>query len=521
MNTIQMYDAQASSIKVEDIANNSNNRLILSRIKQNSADDTQHYLCINADNYDKKKCYYSPEGATDMGWLGYFIGNSTHLRVFEMKQQLEAAVYEQFFRGFSRNSSISIFRLDDIDPLDGKILTMLCPFFKCNPKLKTIRIKNCNLEEKEERLLALAICSSEHKSLQDVSLYGSDISDRGLVDIITALSFHPYLKDLDLESNYLQLNGCRALALLLKHSANELQHLDLSRNGIDSDGLEALVPALKTCSHLETLRLVEVGYVKSRGWQQLASIFPNSNIEELSINWNDNVDGLALTAFASSLVNNNTLHNFNLTSSFRDRSRPQQSEWQAVIKLLCNSSSINSTYLSNHTLEHLTGYDSGVCIYDIIDDDPTNIEIALAIDSLLTLNQRRNKKEVAMIKILQHHNGFDMKSLFEWEFKALPLMINWFQRASAITMPENFEANIGPRKLSCIYQFVRAMPELYVSTRLRKQLEDVKSKESEIEKRQMDLRRQQLIVELQLKEVEDEKKSVEDEKKSIMEKLGR
>ena len=147
-----------------------------------------------------------------------------------------------------------------------------------------------------------------------------------------------------------------------------------------------------------------------------------------------------------------------------------------------------------------------------------------------------------MIKILQHHNEFNMTPLFEWEFKVLPLVIDWFERASAITMPDNFEAwnfeaywpsgqehsshvptiNIGPRKLSCIYQFVRAMPELYVETRLRKQLEDVKSKESEIEKRQMELvRRQQLMLNLQLKDLDQDKKSVEDKKKSIMEKLGR
>jgi len=422
--------------------------------------------------------------------------------------------------------------LERIDPLDGKMLTMLCPFIKNNPNLTDISISNCNLEEKEERQLALAICSSKHKSLQHLSLHESYISDKGLVDIITALSMHPHLKHLDLDTNDLQINGCRALALLLKHSATEIQHLDLSRTGIDNEGIEALVPALKKCSHLETLRLADIGHVKSKGWQQLASIFPNSNIEELSINWNDNVDGLVLTAFAGSLVNNHTLHNFNLTisSSFSEGPyrreglcRPQQSEWQAVSTLLCNNSSINSTYLSNHTLEHLTGYDSGVCIYDIMTIDPTNplYSMAVAIDTLLTLNQRRNKKEVAMIKILQHHNEFNMTPFFEWEFKVLPLVIDWFQRASAITMPENFEPNIGKRKLSCIYQFVRAMPELYVETRLRKQLEDVKSKESEMEKIQMDLRRQQLMLELQLKEVEVKKKSVEDEKKSIMEKLGR
>ena len=45
------------------------------------------------------------------------------------------------------------------------------------------------------------------------------------------------------------------------------------------------------------------------------------------------------------------------------------------------------------------------------------------------------------------------------------------------------------------------MPSLYVETRLRKQLEDVKSKESE-------LRQHQLRLSLQLEEVEDEKKRI-------------
>ena len=57
---------------------------------------------------------------------------------------------------------------------------------------------------------------------------------------------------------------------------------------------------------------------------------------------------------------------------------------------------------------------------------------------------------------------------------AMPLVVNWLERASSYTMPHDFEPNIEPRKLSTIYQFVRGMPVLYVETRLRKELEDIK-----------------------------------------------
>ena len=50
-------------------------------------------------------------------------------------------------------------------------------------------------------------------------------------------------------------------------------------------------------------------------------------------------------------------------------------------------------------------------------------------------------------------------------------------------MPEDFEANIKERKLLTIYHFVRGLPLLYVVTRLRKELEDIKAKEKQMEEK--------------------------------------
>ena len=115
-----------------------------------------------------------------------------------------------------------------------------------------------------------------------------------------------------------------------------------------------------------------------------------------------------------------------------------------------------------------------------------------------------------MIKILQSHEDFDMQPFFEWEFKVLPLVLSWLERASVCGMPENFEPNIEGRKLSTIYQFVRDMPVLYVETRLRKELEDIKAREKQMQEEQLRLQR----------EFMEQMQFLQERKESIMRKLG-
>ena len=78
-----------------------------------------------------------------------------------------------------------------------------------------------------------------------------------------------------------------------------------------------------------------------------------------------------------------------------------------------------------------------------------------------------------------------MLPFFEWEFKCLPLVIGWLERASEFEMPQGFEPKIGRTKLSTIYQFVRGMPLLYVETRLRKELEDIKEELPRLDQRKL------------------------------------
>ena len=72
-----------------------------------------------------------------------------------------------------------------------------------------------------------------------------------------------------------------------------------------------------------------------------------------------------------------------------------------------------------------------------------------------------------------------MQQFFEWEFKVLPKY--GFRLARKSICVGNATTILSILKLSIIYQFVRGMPVLYVETRLRKELDDIKAKEKQMD----------------------------------------
>ena len=226
----------------------------------------------------------------------------------------------------------------------------------------------------------------------------------------------------------------------------------------------------------------------------------------------NNLDEHVVAAFAKALVNNQALIRLSLNGL-----QLSASGLQSFTTMLCDTSSVNATFLSNHTLQYVNTPD-------------TNISIG----PLLAMNRNANKEKVAIIKILRHHYQFDMQPFFEWEFKVMPMVLDRFETASACEMPAGFEAKLEKRKLSCIYQFVKGLPLLYVEARLKKELEDIKAKEKQMEEERLQMKDEQLQMEkaklaLQLEELmlrlrmqqfSQRKQSVGDHKNILMKKLG-
>lgn len=112
--------------------------------------------------------------------------------------------------------------------------------------------------------------------------------------------------------------------------------------------------------------------------------------------------------------------------------------WSAFSKLLCDTSSVNNTYLSNHTLRVLGWSDH---------DD---------VKQLLALNKQANK-QVATRKILKYHPDLDVGPfLAKSKLKLLPLVMSWFERGRVIS--EESEKAFDTRQLSTMYKFVRGVP---------------------------------------------------------------
>ena len=73
-----------------------------------------------------------------------------------------------------------------------------------------------------------------------------------------------------------------------------------------------------------------------------------SSIETLSIRGNDIGDEVAVM-FAQSLINNQTLSTLDISNNRAITS----SGWDSFSRLLCDVTSVNKTYLLNHTLCHM------------------------------------------------------------------------------------------------------------------------------------------------------------------------
>ena len=228
-----------------------------------------------------------------------------------------------------------------------------------------------------------------------------------------------------------------------------LQNVDLHSCNITDAQLLPIVDAIRGHRILEELHLV-ANNIGNAGCEAIATLLidPNCNLRVLHLDSNAITDE-GVTTIANSLINNNKLQKLCLYSNPID-----QSVEDVFSNILCNTSNINNTYSSNHTLENLVfGRVSGQ-----------------HIASLLRMNTHTNKSHVAIRKILKFHPNIDMEPMFEWDMeegeernlKALPYVIAWFEKAKVAVEDVEHECDrIEDRMLSAIVQFAKATPLLF------------------------------------------------------------
>ena len=329
--------------------------------------------------------------------LGNSIGTNTHLITREGERLGLDVTHREFFEGLTKNNSINTVELFCNQHHGGIVHEILKSYQTNSNNLVDLFIDSINLQMGGEHVLAATLQSCTN--LTKLSLRRGNIYDERLFTLVNAIRGNHSLEVLNLEENTIGDAGCEALSTLLTNPQSNLQYLGLNYNDIGTDGAIAILNALEG----------------------------NNRLRELSL-FNRNLMDMIVVK-------------------------------DALSRLLCNTSSINSTYSSNHT---------------VFPQLNTGGELLV----LIKMNSVTNKSHVAIRKILRHHPKIDMKQFFgwdaegEWTLKGLPYVLAWLEKArgAAIVNEEGYEddtdgeeeCSVEKRKLLAIYEFAKAMPLRFV-----------------------------------------------------------
>ncbi|KAL7501261.1 hypothetical protein ACHAWT_011193 [Skeletonema menzelii] len=310
-------------------------------------------------------------------------------------------------------------------------------------------------------------------SLKELELYQSSIGSEGLSTLAAALTNCTHLERLDLSEGDFSMAavGLRSLSDWLQTAACKLDELILVWCEINDEGLRALTEgALNHCKHIN---LSGNRNITVSGWGCLSTAQKTEScgLENLGLTFNDIEDDGA-EVLARGLVGNKTLKCLHFSIA--------PAGWSAFSKVMCDTSTINNTYVSNHTIQEL--WEGGYGNWDVYYEDYyENMGQYESIRQNLALYLQLNKQHpqhAAKCKILMHHPHLDMAPLLQWELKFLPLAVGWFERAkpcSTLSIGESdgerkrcleeSDEEFGSRILTALYQFVRGAPKKVMERR--------------------------------------------------------
>ena len=371
--------------------------------------------------------------------------------------------------GLKHCHNLTSLRLDGNQIKEGsRSLSTL--FQSDNCRLEELFLSEMNIDNDGASTLAAGLACLP--LLTHLNLYDNSIGDQGLQALAEGL-VNCNLEALDLSGNELteSVSGLRSLGALVRRSTN-MHTLTLFGCSLTDEGLQSFVEGMTQQCNLTKLDLSCNDSITGNGWAYLSPLLRAEHCTLCTLSVDGiNIDDDGAAALANGLVGNKSL----TTLTFETQSITARG-WAAFSRLLCDTSSVNNTYLSNHTLEEIGG-----CL---MPDTPEDIV------EYATLNKSHNQA-AAICKILDSHPDIDVTPLFQWKMKCLPLVVEWLEKAM---MPYLWNLNTYEstesteyfqcRQLSAVYKFVRGMPQLVVDGYRRQKTKDV---QSDAKKRKFDL----------------------------------
>ena len=459
----EYYDMLAQIIDLNGITSSKENAEILRRLRDNdNVWDEEEILNVGDDYYGEDEDFCAEEG-DDWGWLGYFIGRNkqVHWLSLECLPEDEDDM-DAFMNGLCRNESIEKLHIYYID-ID---LTRLSPFIIHNSSLKDLRFFDIDIGLGNDRSLAMALQQRQNKSLNAFCISGID--GETFREIAVALSDYPSLQELCVSTNSLiGREGCEPLGAIITSAALHLEYVGLSENAFDDEAVQTLVAALTNASSLRLLNLSHNPSITATGLRALSRLFQSACPLETLLLEGVNIGDEGAEILANGLVGNTSLKHLAITPGSAGIT---SSGWSAFSRLLCDDSSINNTYQSNHTLEHIGGNyyytsnpDGGPKLFC---SRGTFLSIPSNVGRYLTMNKKYFVRDAARIKIGMCHPDMPVEVFFQYNLKFLPLLVSWFgmfgTRKCTCTCGNSETREYQVREVSAVYKFIRGMPMLAV-----------------------------------------------------------
>jgi hypothetical protein len=390
-------------------------------------------------------------------------------------------------------------------PMDTEVASILAAGILENASLKEFALNSTQQMTKKGWNVIFAALKRSACTLEKLKIYmNRRMEDDVLSSISNALLENCTLKSLSLRSYGEYVPSATfanrgALMQLLHNPACALEILHLHNVGFNIDSIISLRNVIANNSRLRELHLFRNHDVTTDGWVNFLTFPSNAKLEKLFLGYNDNINDEALDVFRMSLTNNRSLKDLQLGTfrnvttagwtAFSDVVRnpnslleklhltPQghsakdvaisfadaltnnkimrelriwciitdgyssKEIYAAITRTVCNSSSIQGTYNSNHILSEFS-----------LEGDGPRWPLPIDLASALQINGENRVSQAVRLKIIRTHfsgRNINTTPFTVMELKVLPTAISW--------MGQDF----GTSEISdLLFASVRSLPSL-------------------------------------------------------------
>ena len=312
------YMVREDHVRLEEITSSWENRCVLERLRDNGEDqrydeeDDECFLCILdegledefTNHFDYK---FIIRRGDDLGWLGYFIGNSKDLTVLHMNCSFPLGF--PLIEGICRNQTIQTLEIaNDFGDYTSLISSLL------RNNLASLLLKNMTVTNVHDLAMAFESCPNTLVSL--TLLETNNFLERDVSVLAKALRSQPNIESLELHLyGWGGTDFCAALATsMLKWGENsQLRDLNLHDNNIDDEGMQKLVEGLACCHNLIQLDLSR-NQMSAVGLRSLSSLYQTSSCCVISLTLQSmEIDDEGVAALVSGLADYNPLRILDLS----------------------------------------------------------------------------------------------------------------------------------------------------------------------------------------------------------------